>query len=68
MPRSNKKKKIVDKPDISFEEASIAKLLDNERVLMISRAIVSIFFSILMYNESYISIISRPVLRDMELI
>ena len=68
MPRSNKKKKNVDKPNISFEEASIAKLLDNERVLMISRAIVSIFFSILMYNESYISIISRPVLRDMELI
>ena len=46
MPRSNKKKKKRYQPVIPpEEEATVEKLLDNEKVLMLSRAIVSILFN-----------------------
>ena len=65
MPRSNKKKH-QNNPSVvqPREEASIAQLLNEERILMISRAIVSIFFKVFVQQIYFND--SRPVLRDME--
>ena len=44
MPRSNKKKKQIAHPEVPpDDQLAIAQLLNEEKILMISRAIVSIY-------------------------
>ena len=65
MPRSNKKKHPNNHSVVQpGEEASIAQLLNEEKVLMISRAIVSIFLKVFV-QKIYLND-SRQVLRDKE--
>ena len=44
MPRSNKKKKQTYQPAVPTDDNAIALLLGKEKTVMISRAIVSIFY------------------------
>ena len=65
MTRGNKKKKLAHHPVVPPDDSqSIALLMNEERTLMISRAIVSI----LKIVNIYMRILYRQVLRDMELI
>ena len=66
MPRSNKKKKPISQSVVPQDEQSaIAQLLNEEKILMISRAIVSISYFFVQIL-SYINIF-RPVQSIMEL-
>ena len=67
MPRSNKKKKQISHHEVPpDDQLAIAQLLNEEKILMISRAIVSIWLLFSVGRLLNVNIY-RPVLRDMEL-
>ena len=63
---SNKKKKPISYPEVPPDDhLAIAQLLNEEKILMISRAIVSICYSLSVQSLSYVNIF-RPVQSNME--